>query len=424
MPVLASALKDTLVVLSLKRNSIGDLGAESLTQLTRLQRLDLTQNRITAAGAAAIGKISTLRHLNMSGNKIKDEGCGHLAALPSLQSLNTIDVHETPAGLQSLTRLAPTLQQLTLTTSPENDDMSASLAQLTNLTFLQWRAATVLCGLVFDDVEGMSLTTTTALSSLKQLQHLSLSGHILLGVGSDALAGLAGLTQLTYLDLYYVELPTQGLQYLTRMPSLRELTIRVDGWGPAYAPFTSLTSVTKLEVDTFSHGVLGAAYVGALTNLGHLSLHGSDLELADCVGSLTGLTHLDFLNLFDIIVGDLPSHELRRLTNLQSLTLRGVGAGAGGAAEVANLTKLTHLDIGDNNLGDEGAAWVAKLTNLTSLNIGDNAIGAAGAVELAQLTKLTYLSIGGNDLGTEGVEVLTRCLRKLQDSYGLNENST
>ena len=425
MPVLASALKDTLVVLDLGGNDIGNLGAESLTQLTRLQRLDLIRNGITAAGAAAIAKISTLRHLDISSNSIGDEGCGHLAALPSLQSLKMRSIEETPAGLQSLARLAPTLQQLTITTSPGNDDMSGSIAQLTNLTFLRWDAVYTEDDIDIDEAveEGLSLTTTTALSSLKQLQQLSLSGHIALGLAPNALAGLAGLTRLTSLDLDFVTLPPRGLQYLTQVTSLRELTIWIDA---ASAPLARLTSVTKLRVGADSVGVGGAAYVGAMTNLRHLSFSGYDVRVADRIASLTGLTYLDVndmdyddQNAGDRLVRSLVP-QLAKLRNLQLLIIPRVGVGAAGAAEIAKLTMLTHLNICSNDLGDEGVAWVARLPNLTYLELMSNGVGAAGAAELAQLTNLTYLGIACNDLiSDEDAKMLCSCLTKLQDSFGL-----
>ena len=420
MRVVASALKDTLVVLDLGNNSIGNLGAQSLTQLTRLQRLDLMNNGITAAGAAAIGKISTLRHLNMSGNYIKDEGCGHLAALPSLQSLNIISVHETPAGLQSLTRLVSTLQQLTIFTRPGNDDMSASLAHFRNLTFLHWHADCT--GFIEVDEavsQGLSLTSTTALSSLKQLQRLSLSRHLALGVGSDALAGLAELTRLTYLDLDYVVLPPQGLRYLAQIPLLCELTIWVKAWGATDAALPQLTALTKLAVSANDAGEGAAAYVSELTNLRHLSFNGSDMRVADHIGSLTGLTCLDLDMHNDRANGDLLVSQLAGLRDLQTLNIPRVGVGAAGAAEVAKLTKLTHLDISSNLLGNGGAAWVANLTNLTYLDIRYNAVGAAGAAELAQLTKLTYLDISGSNFGPEDAKVLSSSLTRLVVKWGI-----
>ena len=414
MRVLASALKDTLVVLSLDLNRIGDLGAESLTQLTRLQRLDLASCGVTAPGAAAIGKISTLRHLNIRSNDIEDEGCGHLAALPSLHSLDMLSNEETPAGLQSLTRLAPTLEKLIIDTRPGNDDMSASLAQLTNLTFLDWEA---IDGVDLDEAasQGLSLTTTTALSSLTKLRHLSLSWHTALGDGLGALAGLAALTLLTHLNLQCVQLPPHGLRYVTRMPFLQELMIWVESWGAAYAPLTRLTSVTQLEVGTGYPGVGGAGYVAAMTNVRSLKLSGSDVRIADGIGSLTGLTHLDFsLMQNDEHVLDLPSQQLSRL-NLESFNIRNaqIGAAAAAAAEVAKFTRLTHLDISSNNQGDEGAAWVAKLTNLTSLGIMDNAVSINGAVKLGQLSKLTHLNIGHNTVSPGAAMAVFHCSTKV-----------
>ena len=198
MRVLSAALKDTLVVLDLSSNSIGNLGAQSLTQLTRLQRLDVSENSITAAGAAAISKISTLRHLNLSENAIRDEGCGHLSSLCCLQSLNIATTEQTGAKMQFLLPLAATLQHLNIgmrhsscydDEPAEAETIAAALVKLTSLTSLSWSA-------------GECLSTTDALSTLTKLERLSLPYHLaLLGGHPDGLAGLAALTALTHLNL-------------------------------------------------------------------------------------------------------------------------------------------------------------------------------------------------------------------------------
>ena len=423
MRMLAGVFKDTLVVLDVLNNKIQDRGAQSLTQLTRLQTLSLSGCYVSAAGAAFIGKLTTLCRLDLPFNRIADEGCLHLTNLSHLRVLNISATGVTWISIQHLTCLIHTLQKLDVSNNDfeQPGDAALAIAQLTGLTSLRWDT--------YIGDEEHSLTTTTALSTLKQLQQLCLENHD--GLEADparSLAGLAALSALTSVNLAEVAVNTsasQGVVHLSNLTGLQDLVVHAEArLSPALPRLTTL--ITRLDV-SYGGGVSRQdvmADVSALTRL-------RDLVVLSCGGvayavfqmsNLINLTHLILPGRLGGapygVLGASESKGLGKFTNLQSLDVSGLALCAAGAAALTRLTKLTCLSFAIGRLSAAGAAEVATLQNLVRLDISDGVADIGVLAELTTLTKLTFLNVSNNLLGP----VEAASLGDLRSLVALNVN--
>ncbi|HBP89205.1 MAG TPA: hypothetical protein DD706_16075 [Nitrospiraceae bacterium] len=158
-----------------------------------------------------------------------------------------------------------------------------------------------------------------------------------------------------------------------------------------------LTNLTTLELADNQIGEAGARHLAGLTNLTTLQL--ADNRIGDAgVKHLAGLSNLTRLELGWNQIGDAGVKHLAGLTNLTTLELGRNQIGDAGVKHLAGLSNLTTLELWSNEIGEAGVQYLAGLTNLTTLELEDNEIGDAGVKHLAGLTNLRKLGLKENDL--------------------------
>ena len=239
------------------------------------------------------------------------------------------------------------------------------------------------------------------------------------------LTPLSGLTNLTWLDLWYNAIedvsPLSGLTNLTRL----RLT---DNAIADVTPLAGLTNLTWLHLA--DNAIEDVSALSGLTNLTELYLSNNAIE---DVSALSGLTNLTELYLSNNAIEDIG--PLAGLGNLQTFEFRGnpllpftlipdSGLAAAvqnalglvskhlitteavqglellkaRASNISDLTGLEHatnlieLDVADNQISD--LTPIAQLTNLMVLDLADNSV--ASLTPLAQLTQLEALYLSGN----------------------------
>jgi len=212
------------------------------------------------------------------------------------------------------------------------------------------------------------------------------------------LSPLAGLTNLTHLQLHLVD-ETTDITLLAGLTNLTLLNLRVQ--GNEITDITPLAGLTTLTTLNLSHNnIINLTPLAGLTNLTSLELENNNRRSVSPesyfsepitpnfdLTPLAGLTNLTTLNLTNNFITNIT--PLTGLTNLTTLYLT---ENTTNITPLAGLTNLTYLDLTSNDITD--ITPLAGLTNLTTLGLRENSI--ADLTPLAGLTSLTRLDLEDN----------------------------
>lgn len=256
------------------------------------------------------------------------------------------------------------------------------------------------------DGEGLDSGVVQALPTLAALTRLSLDwlpGHIGSNANSHSLerkrqrlvhpalqlASVLQMTELQSLTLPAALIAESRAAVLLALPRLRSLELiqaDFDAWGPA--GLSSLTTLTRLQLNNSCMRAHGAATLAGLPAVLSLNLWGCDLD-------------------------DAAVQSLRFMTGLQVLCLRGnERMTAASATSVAQMSSLTKLDMVTNAfLGRAGNQALAALTSLRDLDL--SRCGDAGLWALGQLTRLTRLQLSIDTAGAGQALASLVALRRL-----------
>lgn len=195
-----------------------DAGMTQLAGLTKLENFSFVGTQMTGKAYARFEGFTRLTRVSHRGSLIDDEGlrqlCDHL---PNLESLSLAHAKFTDTGAPHLAKLTK-LKGLELGTSKATPQALKHIAKLP-LEYLQLG-------------EGFESGTCVAhLKGLRSLRRLTLTNAQAL---TDAdLIALAGLTQLTHLEIGKMPLPDERIPALKPLAFLKSMRL-----VPAKAPFT------------------------------------------------------------------------------------------------------------------------------------------------------------------------------------------
>jgi hypothetical protein len=195
-----------------------DAGMTQLAGLTKLENFSFVGTQMTGKAYARFEGFTRLTRVSHRGSLIDDEGlrqlCDHL---PNLESLSLAHAKFTDTGAPHLSKLTK-LKGLELGTSKATPQALKHIAKLP-LEYLQLG-------------EGFESGTCVAhLKGLRSLRRLTLTNAQAL---TDAdLIALAGLTQLTHLEIGKMPLPDERIPALKPLAFLKSMRL-----VPAKAPFT------------------------------------------------------------------------------------------------------------------------------------------------------------------------------------------
>ena len=268
-----------------------------------------------------------------------------------------------------------TAQPVQAEVSIPDDNLAAAIRETLDLPTDAVITADTMLDLTELYASGREITALTGLEHATNLTELNLWG-----TGVSDVSPLAGLTQLTTLDLEFVAVVSD----VSPLAGLTQLTwLRLYGTGVSdVSPLAGLTQLTWLNLgDT---GVSDVSPLAGLTQLTYLGLHGTSVS---DVSPLAGLTQLTTLWLSNTGVSDVS--PLAGLTQLTELGFDGTGVSD--VSPLAGLTQLTWLRLYGTGVSD--VSPLAGLTQLTWLNLGDT--GVSDVSPLAGLTQLTELDLRG-----------------------------
>jgi Leucine-rich repeat (LRR) protein len=219
------------------------------------------------------------------------------------------------------------------------------------------------------NVHGLSLrslepSTVEHLSKMKQLEVLVLQRA---GAHDADVAALAGLTQLTHLDL-------SGNKTLSD------------------AAAESLAGMRKLQwVDVGSTNMTDAGIQSLLDRPSLRHLYTFNLDLTDATARRLAQTQLVTLSMPNSDISDAGLESLGKIESLESLVLTSTRVTDAGLAALEGLPKLQHLNLSATRITDEAVERLARLTTLRTLSLSGTAISPRALEGLKPLRNLEWL---------------------------------
>lgn len=227
-----------LRVLQLNESGITDKSLTAIGELTALETLQLEDTEVTGTGLSALTKLSALQHLSLANCTLGPDGVAPLAELKALQILDLRSTDLTDEGLRSLGGLS-SLQRLYLGDTPISGEGLDAFQNHQSLEVLNLAGVAVnekairalqgfpglrqlmLSGTPVDD-ELLAIIVDVIVTSLPQLNGLSLSNTELGDSSTEILAGLKQAPELSLVGLESTPISKPAFVKLAReTPDLR-----------------------------------------------------------------------------------------------------------------------------------------------------------------------------------------------------------
>ena len=342
-----------LTQLYLGGNSIS--GISDLTGLTNLTKLDLGINQIS--DISDLAGLTNLTHLYLSSNQISS--VTPLAVLVALKWLTLKDNPILPSPPTALATLLTTLTNLGYydIRLPDPDALipdpglarrvraALDLVEDAEITEAAMLGLTSLS----DAGHGWNIYSLDGLEHATNLTDLRLNSYDIGDISS-----LAGLTNLTHLDLGGNSLDNDDLTHLSELTNLTHLKLYGNKLISDLTHLSELTNLTALLL--FKCNISDLSSLSNLTNLTDLSL--SDNPISN-LSPLSGLTTLQYLTLHRCSISDIS--PLSALVNLFSLQL--YGNNISDVTPIANLVELQSLKLEGNPILDTSPIYPLLVAN-------------------------------------------------------------
>lgn len=203
---------DELEWLMASDSRLADGDLSQISNLKRLEMLELERTCVTSRGMSDVGQLVSLKHLHLSGTKLTDEGVASLKKLKSLILLRLAHTEVTGTAFRGL----PTseLRYLYLDNSSVTDAGVLAITQQKQLR-----------GLELSNCKQLTDEGCRALAGLPDLNFLQLDGSPI----TDASIGdLCRLRSLENLGVSDTRLTWKAVGALQTLPNLRTLRISAD----------------------------------------------------------------------------------------------------------------------------------------------------------------------------------------------------
>ena len=267
-----------------------------------------------------------------------------------------------------------------------------------------------------------------AVADFDQLQRLQV---IYVPLDDTAILPLTRISSLRYLTLLDVQATGASLAAIRQMPNLRDLQFRVKPGNLPGSALRQLQGMNQLEgleiLGINSIQPADLAPIASMHQLRHLQLILSPEE-AGWFASLEGLTKLTRLDLRQTSPSNNDLQALQNLPKLESLMIDGSNLTEAGMNTLGRLTRLGALGLmspdGSSHPTDAGLAHLASLSKLTMLWIDAGDLTGPGFAQLDKLP-ITYVMLSGLQPRHRGLlaHVLTRPIDSLYlDGNGLTDD--
>jgi len=230
-----------------------------------------------------------------------------------------------------------------------------------------------------------------ALQKTTSLKRLHLDGS---QITNEGLKHLAGLNNLSLLDIAHTTISDEGLKTIGQLESLETLNLagtEISDQGLAH--LTSLTELSFLDLSDTNITDQGLAHVRRLSQLNHLRLAGTKLR-GEGLNDLRALNHLEQLQLDRIDA--LRPGAMESLSNLKGLSLLSVAHTKVTPWHLQHLSgeHLEALELDGTPTSDDDLKYLARFPKLYRLSLSEcNELTGQTLSELAGLDNLNHLQL-------------------------------
>jgi len=432
--------------------SVSDAGLAHLKELKQLEELDVSNAQITGSGLEILVGLPKLRRLAIGSSGITDDGIAHASGLKQLESLDLsfckritnaglkhlegltdlreLNLYRTQigdAGLESLKGMHH-LRKLNLGRTKITSDGVETIGQLISLEELDLDGAEIARAMrvlkatpPFDNpFEGppspspviRPVSSRPAFAHLKNLVRLRKLGLARIEwYDAEGIDQLAGLPQLTELDLSEDTIRAAGQKQLLRLPHLEGLVAEPYSLDAAQFDLQNLHGLRELDMRGAWFSTLSFRPGRELPHLRRLRLT-AETELdgnALGLGPLAQLPELRELELASPFLRNAGILQQAGLGQVETLVLDAPKVTDDGVKFLNGWKNLEELTL-RCNLTDAGLTPIAQLTDLRKLTIAGTWITDAGLKKLVPLQNLRRLDITGTACTPAGVDALQSAL--------------
>lgn len=365
-----------------------------LSACSRLESLEFES--FSAIFAKSLSVLSTLHltKLTWVDNNLEDGDFDHLLTLTDLRSLTLTGNSTLDSDIYECLSDFKQLQELNLSETKVDSETVKCWRSLKNLTSLNLSKCT--------ELKAQGIRKLTRFS---QLQVLNLSENRDLEL--PELKRLSALMALKELELSYVEIPGEALEFWGSLTGLTKLGI---SWCETLSPrgFELLKTFHELrEIDlcaTKGYPIEALNALGSLSRLQCINLDFTDIT-DEGVGHLRGLTQLTKLTFCECLeITKLALGILQQLVNLKHLDLDDCrDIDAGGFGELTKLTELRELHVSYTECSDVDLHHFRGFRRLRFLRLYGCKLPTSASVDsIVHISKLQTLNLGGCEAITAG----------------------
>jgi serine/threonine protein kinase/Leucine-rich repeat (LRR) protein len=377
--------------LHVDEQEVGSLAALPKTPF-KVTSVYLIQNpQATDDAMLRLQSLSALQGVNVSATSIGDRGLGTLAEIKTLRSLSLVSTEITDAGLEPLSKLSR-LEALTLNGTNITDEGLKHLAhdpQLTMVNLLKTKVTPAGVQKLAAALPRCRIEWDGGLIEPKTTSNPDRRA-------AEWVLSLKGRVQIRRENqersvVDPTDLPTGDFELLTAVtPNNPRVT------DAGLASITGCTHLTWLELSHTPVTDAGLAHLRQLAELRHLGLAGTAVTDAG-LAHLTEHRTLLAINLDRTQVTGAGLSHLKGLSNLADLRLNATRLTDAGLALLKDFKGLRHIDVRSTQVTDAGIQRLESLTNLEHLDLQETKVTDQGVARLRQALPNCRIAWGDPD---------------------------
>ncbi|XP_057992559.1 MDIS1-interacting receptor like kinase 2 [Hevea brasiliensis] len=347
-----------LVWLNLSNNSFHGNIPSHISNLSKLNILDLSVNEISGSIPQEIGMLNSLTYIDLSNNLLTGTippSIGNLTTLPILY----IHMNQLSGSIPQELGMLKFVTEIDLSVNSLTGTIPASIGNLTNLSALSLNS------------NQLSGSIPREIGMLRSLTELALSQNNLTGPIPSSIGNLTALSSLYLSDNQLSNSIPREIGKLTKLTTL-------------FLEINELSGTLPLEMNNFTLLEFFIVYSNRFTG---------QLPQDICVGGRIKSFAINGNN----FSGTIP-RSLRNCSRLMRLHLERNQITGNVSEDFGIYPKLNYMDLSDNKFYGELSLKWEDFSNLSTLKISNNNISGTIPAELGNASQLHSLDLSSNQL--------------------------